>query len=338
MNRELQFHDISSKFMKTHMQRYFDSILIAFLVLLSNQVFSEIYPSKALRLIVPWSAGSGTDMMSRTLAIKLSDALGQQVVVDNRGGAGAIIGTELAAKSPTDGYTLYIGGSPSMAISPALYGKVGYDSIKDFSPVSLISQFYNALSIHPSVSAKNVKDLISIAKARPGELMMGSAGNGSTSHLAGELFKKMTQINMVHIPYKSGGQLVIGVLLGEAHLSFSPVSTGLPHARNGKLIMLGVSSSKRIPSIPDMPTIAESVPGYDYSGWQGLLVPSSTSQYIITRLHLAILKAIATQEFKEYLAREGSELVGSTPTQFAIFIQVEVKKNADLVKAAGLKP
>ena len=177
-------------------------------------------------------AGSGTDLMSRTLQVKMTDVLNQQVIVGHRGGAGATIGSEVAAKSHPDGYTLYIGGSVSMAISPALYGKVAYDPIKDFAPVSLVSQFFNALSVHPSVPAKSVKELIALGRSRSSELLMGSAGNGSTSHLAGELFKKMTHVNMTHVPYKSGGQLVIGVVSGESHLSFSPVSTALTHMKS----------------------------------------------------------------------------------------------------------
>ncbi len=319
------------------MQRLLAATQVA-LCCLASHAAAQNYPSKPLRLIVPWSAGSGTDLMSRTLAQKMTETLGQQVVVDNRGGAGAIIGTELAARTPPDGYTLYIGGSVSMAISPALYAKVGYDPVRDFAPVSLVSQFYNALSVHPSIPARSVKEFIGLAKSRPGELMMGSAGNGSTSHLAGELFKKMAAVNMVHIPYKSGGQLVVGVLSGESHLSFSPVSTGIPHMHSGKLRMLGISSPKRIAALPDMPAIAETIRGYEYSGWQGVLVPAGTSADVINKLNAAILKGTSTPEFKDYLYKEGSEYVGSNPEQFAVFLRNEVKKNAELVKSAGIKP
>jgi tripartite-type tricarboxylate transporter receptor subunit TctC len=320
------------------MKRILSWTPIAVCCCLASVAAAQSYPGKPLRLIVPWSAGSGTDLMSRMLAQKMSEALGQQVVVDNRGGAGAIIGTEVAAKSPPDGYTLYIGGSVSLAISPALYSKVSYDPLRDFAPVSLVSQFYNALSVHPSLPARSVKEFIALAKSRPGDLIMGSAGNGSTSHLAGELFKKTAGVDMVHVPYKSGGQLVVGVLSGEAHLSFSPVSTGLTHARTGKLRMLGVSSPKRIAALPDLPTIAETVRGYEYSGWQGVLVPTGASPEVIGTLHAGIIKGTSTPEFKDYLYKEGSEYVGSTPDEFAAFIRSEVKKNADLVKSAGIKP
>jgi tripartite-type tricarboxylate transporter receptor subunit TctC len=299
---------------------------------------AQTYPSKPLRLIVPWSAGSGTDLMARSFAHKLTESVGQQVIVDNRGGAGALIGSEVAAKSPPDGYTLYIGGSVSMAISPALYSKVAYDPVKDFAPVSLVSQFFNALSVHPSVPAKNVKEFIALARSRPGELLMGSAGNGSTSHLAGELFKKMAKVNLTHVPYKSGGQLVTGVISGECHLSFSPVSTALAHMKTGKLRTLGVTSAKRLPSLPAVPAVAETVPGYEFGGWQAVFVPAGTSQDVVRRLNAAIVKAINTPEFKDYLAKEGSELVGSTPEQLAAFVRTEVAKNAELIRSAAIKP
>src|SRR3954470_2561039 len=182
------------------MFRFSTGVLVA---LAAASLHAQSYPLKPVRLIVPWSAGSGTDLMSRTLAAKMSEALAQQVIVDNRGGAGATIGSEVAARSPPSGYTLYIGGSVSMAISPALYEKVAYDPIRDFAPVSLVSQFFNALSVHPSLPAKSVKELIALGRSRSSELLMGSAGNGSTSHLAGELFKRMTHVNMTHVPYKS---------------------------------------------------------------------------------------------------------------------------------------
>ncbi|HEY0337690.1 MAG TPA: tripartite tricarboxylate transporter substrate binding protein [Burkholderiales bacterium] len=313
------------------------ALVIAVSVVAATAV-AQSYPVKPVRLIVPWSAGSGTDLMSRTLAAKMSEALNQQVIVDNRGGAGATIGSEVAARSPPDGYTLYIGGSVSMAISPALYGKVAYDPIRDFAPVSLVSQFFNALSVHPSLPAKSLKELIALGRSRSSELLMGSAGNGSTSHLAGELFKKMTHVNMTHVPYKSGGQLVIGVVSGESHLSFSPVSTALTHMKSGKLRTLAVTSAQRLPSLPQLPAVAETVPGYEFGGWQAVLVPAGTAQDVIRRLNAAILKAVNAPEFKDYLAREGSELVGSSPEQLATFLRAEVTKNAELIRSAGIKP
>ncbi len=299
---------------------------------------AQNYPSKPVRLIVPWAAASGTDLMSRMIAQKLGENLGVQVVVDNRGGAGATIGTELAAKSAPDGYALYIGGSVSMAISPVIYPKVGYDSVRDFAPVSLITRFYNALSVHPSVPARSVRDLIAVAKAHPGALVVPSAGAGSTSHLAAELFQRMTETRMLHVPYKGGGQMVIAVISGEGQVMFSPVSTAVPHGKTGKLRLLGVSSAARIASLPELPTIAETIKGYEYGGWQGLLVPAGTPAAIVDRLHAGVLKVIATPEFRDYAAGEGSDIVGSTPDWFVQFLRSEVTKNATLVKAASIKP
>ena len=298
---------------------------------------AQQYPSKPIRFIVPWSAGSGTDLMARAFASELAKAVGQPVVLDNRGGAGATIGTELAARAPADGYAIYVGGSVSMVMSPAIYPKVGYDPVKDFTPVSLVSQFYNAAAVHPSMPVKTVKELIALSRARPGEIVMGSAGSGSTSHIAGELFQSMTKTKMLHVPYKGGGQLVIAVLAGEAQLSFSPVSTSINHAKTGKLRVLGVSSPKRLATLPDVPAIAETVPRYEFGGFQGILVPAGTPRDVVRRLHAAILMAANTPEFRDYLAKEGSVLVGSTPEEFSAFLRAEVTKLTPIIRASGAK-
>ena len=298
---------------------------------------AQSYPSKPIRFIVPWSAGSGTDLMARAFAQELSKAAGQQVVVDSRGGAGATIGTELAAKSPPDGYVIYVGGSVSMVVSPVIYPKVGYDPIRDFTPVSLVSQFYNVATVHPSLPVKTIRELIALARARPGDVVMGSAGSGSTSHLAGELFNSMAKIRMLHVPYKSGGQLVVALLSGEAQISFSPASTVLGNAKQGRVRMLAVSSPKRLSNLPDLPTIAETIPGYTFGGWQGIFLPAGASPEIVRQLNAAILKAINTQEFRDYLAREGSVLVGSTPEEFSKFMRAEVEKLVPLIRASGAK-
>jgi tripartite-type tricarboxylate transporter receptor subunit TctC len=298
---------------------------------------AQPYPSKPVRMIVPWSAGSGTDLMARAFASELTKALGQQVIVDNRGGAGATLGTEAAAKSPPDGYVIYIGGSVSMVISPVLYPKVGYDPVNGFTPVSLVTQFYNVATVHPSLPVKSVKELIALARARPSDIHMGSAGSGSTSHLAGELFKTLTRTQMLHVPYKSGGQLVVAVLSGETQLAFSPISTMINHANQGKVRLLGVSSAKRLANLPDLPTIAETVPGYSFGGWQGILLPAGAAPATVRTLHAAILKAVNSKEFRDYVAREGSVLIGNTPEEFAKFIQADVRALTPLVRASGAK-
>ena len=309
---------------------------IALLIIVAGATFAQ-YPSRPIRFIVPWSAGSGTDLMARAFAQELTKAIGQQVVLDNRGGAGATIGAELAARSPADGYVIFVGGSVAMVMSPVIYPKVGYDPVKDFAPVSLVSQFYNAAAVHPSVPVRTVKELIALARSRPGEILMGSAGSGSASHVAGELFQSMTRIKLTHVPYKGGGQLIIGLVSGEALLSFSPVSTALPYSKTGKLRMLGVSSPSRLASLPDVPAIAETVPGYEFGGWQGILVPAGTPQDVVRRLHAAILKATSSQEFKDYLAKEGSVLVGSTPEEFAAFMRRDVEKLTPIIRASGAR-
>ena len=202
----------------------------------------QAWPTRPLRLVVPWAAGSGTDLWSRAFAVRLQEALGQPVVIDNRGGAGTVIGTEIAARAPADGYSLYVGGSVSMAISPAIYPKVSYDPVRDFTPVSLVSRFYNAVAVHPSLPVRNVRELIELSRRRPGELMMASAGNGSTSHLTGELFMAMTGVKWVHVPYKGGGQSVTGVIGGESHFTISPVVSTAP--------MAGMARSTPRPSAP----------------------------------------------------------------------------------------
>jgi len=298
---------------------------------------AQAYPAKPIRFIVPWSAGSGTDLMARAFAQELTKAAGQQVVVDNRGGAGATIGTELAAKSPPDGSVIYVGGSVSMVISPVLYPRVGYDPIRDFTPVSLVSQFYNVATVHPSLPVQSIRTLIELARARPGEIVMGSAGSGSTSHLAGELFNSMAKTRMLHVPYKSGGQLVVALLSGEAQISFSPASTVLNNARQGRVRMLAVSSPQRLANLPDLPTIAETVPGYSFGGWQGILLPAGAPADVVRQLNAVILKAINTREFRDYLAREGSVLVGSTPDEFAAFMRRDVEKLTPIIRASGAK-
>ena len=314
-------------------------ICAASIFLIVQTAHAQPYPAKPIRFIVPWTPGSGTDLMSRMLAQRLSEQVGQQVVVDNRGGAGAIIGTEAAARSLPDGYTMYVGGSVSMAISPVLYKKVGYDPIKDFVPVSLMTKFFNAVALHPSVPAKSVKELIALSKAKPGELTFASAGSGSTSHLSGELFMNMTGVKWIHVPYKGGGQSVTGVLSGEAHMMLAPISTVVQHGKTGRLRVIAVTSGKRVSSLPETPTVSEAgVPGFEYGGWQGILVPAGVAPEIITRLNSAILKAVNTLEFKDYLQQEGSELVGSTPEAFSAFLREEVVKHSKIVRAAGIKP
>jgi tripartite-type tricarboxylate transporter receptor subunit TctC len=298
---------------------------------------AQPYPARPLRLIVPLGAGTGTDLMSRALAQKLAEQLGQQVVVDNRPGAGATIGSEVVARAAPDGYTVLMGGSVSLTISPALYRKVAYDPVRDFAPVALISRFFNLLVVHPSLPVKSVSDLIALARARPGQLLMTSAGSGSTSHLAGELLKSMAKIDLLHVPYRSGSAPLVAVVSGEGHLTLVPVSLGVPFGKSGRLRMLGMTSPQRIAPLPQVPAIAESVPGYEWAGWQGLLVPAATPPELVKRLRDAVLNALNNAEFRDYIAAEGSELFDATPAQFTEYIRAEMTKNANLVRISGAR-
>lgn len=287
-------------------------------------------------MILPLAVGTGTDQMTRVLAQRMSEELGQQVVVENRPGAGATIGTEIAARAAPDGYTLYMGGSVALTISPALYRKVAYDPLSSFAAVALISRFYLVLSVHPSLPVRTTKDLIALARARPGELIIGSGGSGTTSHLTGALFQSMTRTKLLHVPYK-GGAALFAIMTGEAQLAFTPVALARQNVEGGKLRLLGVSSPRRIASLPELPAIAETVPGFEWSGWQVLMVPAGTSSAISKRLQATVQKALTSQEFLSYLAREGSEPFDQPPEQFPQFLNAEIAKNAQLVKISGAR-
>jgi tripartite-type tricarboxylate transporter receptor subunit TctC len=271
------------------------------------------------------------------MAPSLQKRLGQPVLIENRAGAGATIGTAYVGTSTPDGYTLLM-GSASNAIGNAIQNKRPYVFERDFIPVMLVADVPGVVVVPSKLPIKNMQELIAYAKANEGQLNYGSPGYGTSVHLAGELFQSMTGTKMLHVPYKGGGQMVVAVISGEGQVMFSPVSTAVPHGKTGKLRLLGVSSAQRIASLPEVPTIAEPIKGYDSGGWQGLLVPAGTPADIINRLHAAVLRVIATPEFKDYAAGEGSDIDGSTPDWFVQFLKSEVTKNAALVKAAGIKP
>jgi tripartite-type tricarboxylate transporter receptor subunit TctC len=275
--------------------------------------------------------------MTRVLAQKMAEDIGQQVVIENRPGAGATIGTEAAARSAPDGYTLYMGGSVALTITPALFKTVPYDPAKDFSPVALISRFYLILSVHPSLPAKDVKGLVALARSRPNELVLASGGTGTTSHLTGAMLGSMANIKLLHVPYKGGGDSLVAIMSGEAQLAFTPVSLGMAQGKAGKLRSLGVSSPKRLASLPEVPAIAETLPGFEWSGWQVLMVPAGTPRPVLDRLQAAVRKAVASPDFKSYLAKEGSEAFDADPAGFPKFLAAEMAKNAKLVKIAGAR-
>jgi tripartite-type tricarboxylate transporter receptor subunit TctC len=296
------------------------------------------YPTRAIRLVVPSSPGGGTDITARIIAPKLSEYLGQQVVVENRAGAGTMIGGEVVARSAPDGYTLLMGIS-TLAINPAMYKKVPYDALKDFAPISQVVSLPNILVSHPSVPVKSVKELITFARAHPGQLNFASAGIGTSPHLSMELFLVMTKLKMLHVPYKGSGQGVVDVLAGHIALMMPSILTALPYAKEGRLRALGVTSAKRAAGAPDVPTIAEAgVPGYEATQWFGVLAPAGTPRDIVNRVHKEIVRVLQTPQIRDRLSADGAVPIGSTPEEFAAYIRSETAKWAGVIKSAGIQP
>jgi tripartite-type tricarboxylate transporter receptor subunit TctC len=295
------------------------------------------YPAKPIRLIVPFAPGGGTDLIARTIGQPLTDALGQPVVVDNRAGAGGVIGADLVAKAAPDGYTLLMGTPGPLTINPNLQAAIPY-SLKDFVPITLATISPFILVVNPAVPAASVKELIALARARPGALNFGSAGNGSVAHLAAEQFKGLAGVQITHIPYKGGGQSLIDLLGGQLQIVFENLPVVLPHIRSGKLRALAVGTKKRSVLLPEYPTMIEAgVPGYEASTASGVLAPARTSREIGARLNRDIVKILHTPEVKERFAAQGLEAVGSTPEQYAEHLRAELAQYAKVIKASGIR-
>ncbi len=276
--------------------------------------------------------------MARIIGQKLSENVGQQVVIDNRGGAGGTIGSELAARSSPDGYTILMGHIGTMAINPALYPNLPYDPVRDFSPVILVATAQNILVVHPSLPVKSVQDLITLAKSKPGQLNYVSGGTGGAGHLAGELLKSLAQVDMVHIPYKGAGPALIDLLAGQVQLMITNMPAAMPHIKANKLVALGVTGAKRSRLAPDLPTIAEAgVPGYELTNWFGVLAPAATPREVINKLNAEIEKGLGTKEMLDRLAANGAEAAGGTPEQFAAYIKSEIGKWARIIRQAGIR-
>lgn len=296
------------------------------------------YPTRAVRLVVPSSPGGGTDISARILAPQLTQLLGQQVVVENRPGAGTMIGGEAVARAAPDGYTLLMGIS-TLAINPAMYKKVPYDALKDLAPVSQAVSLSNVLVVHPSLPARNVREFIALVKPRPGQLNFASAGVGTSPHLSMELFLVMTGLKMLHVPYKGSGPGVTDLIAGHVPVMMPNMLSAQPHIKSGRMRALGVTGTKRAPGADDIPTIAEAgVPGYEAVQWYGVLAPAGTPADIITRLHGAVVRALQNPEVRQRLMNDGAEAVGSSPAEFAAYIRSETEKWAKVIKAAGIKP
>jgi len=295
------------------------------------------YPSRSIRFIVPYPPGGPTDLMARSMSGRLSEALGQTVVVDNRAGAGGNVGAEIAAKSPPDGYTLLMGAISTHGINASLYTRLAFDPVKDFAPITQASIIPLVINAHPSLPVANVKDLIALAKKNPGQLSYGSSGNGGGTHLAGELFKMMTVTNLQHVPYKGLNPATIDVIGGNIPLVFNDLTTAIQPYKAGRIKILGVSTVKRVPQIPEVATIDETVPGYEAYTWFGVLVPAGTPQPIVDRLSRESMKILQSEEIKKRFAEVGAEPVGNSPQQFADFMAAETVKWAKVVKASGAR-
>jgi tripartite-type tricarboxylate transporter receptor subunit TctC len=296
------------------------------------------YPTRPVRIIVPSSPGGGTDILSRLVAPGFSERLGQTAVVDNRPGAGSIIGNDIVAKSPPDGYTLLMGIS-TLAILPSMHKKLPYDAMRDLAPITQVIAAPNILVVHPSLPVKSVKDLIAFAKKHPGELNYGSAGLGTNPHLSMELFLSMTGIKMVHIAYKGLGPALVDLVAGHVVAATSTMLAGLPHVKAGRLRPLATTGAKRSAVLPDLPTVAEAgVPGYEAVQWYGLFAPGKTPQPIITKLHDAMVGALKSPAIGDKLKIDGAEAVGSTPEEFGRFLRSETQKWGKVVRAAGIQP
>jgi tripartite-type tricarboxylate transporter receptor subunit TctC len=313
--------------------------LLAFMFVVAASVaIADTYPSKPIRLLVGVPPGGANDFVARAIAQQLTEQLGQSVVVENRGGAGGNIAADLVAKSPPDGYTLFLSVIGTMAINPSLYPSIPFDSIRDFATISQLTSMPQVMLVHPSIPANTVQEFIAYAKKNPGKINFASGGSGTATHLAAELFKSMAGIDMVHVPYKGNGPATVDLLSGRVAVMFDQIATALPSVKDGRLHALGVSTAKRSPAAPDIPTIAEGgLPGYDVTTWHGLVAPAGTPRPIIDRLHDEVVKALNSPMVKQRFASAGIVPVSSTPEEFAAFTQAEVIRWRAVVGESGAK-
>jgi len=303
----------------------------------AHSTHAQTYPTKPIRLVVPLAPGGATDILARILAQRMGDALGQPVVVDNRAGAGGNIGNEVVARSAPDGYTLLM-TAPVLVINPALDSKVGYHPVRDFTPISLVASVPVVLAVHPTVTAKNVKELIALAKASPGKYNYSSSGVGGTNHVAGVLFAKMAGVDIVHVAYKGSSPAMTALFSGEVQIQFSGLPPLLQSIKSGKLRAIGVAGAKRANALPDVPTISESgLPGFEATSWQGLSGPAKLPNPILNLLHATVTKIVATPDIKSRISELGADPVGSTPAEFAKFIKSEFDKWGPIIRQSGAR-
>jgi tripartite-type tricarboxylate transporter receptor subunit TctC len=314
------------------------AILLATLGPIASAWSQGAYPNRPVRIIVAFPAGQATDLAARAVAQRLSENLGQQFIVDNRPGAASIIGSEAAAKSPNNGYNLFMGSSGSLAVNPGMYSKLPYDPVNDFTPISQALYVPFFIFVHPSVPANNLKELVDHLKANPNKVNFGSAGPGASNHLSAELFKSVTGVSMVHVPYKGSPPAVTDLLGGQIGLMFETGPLGLPHAKNGKLKVIAVGSRQRSAAMPELVTVADSgYPGFETVGWAGLLSPAGTPKDIIAKLNSEVVRIIAQPGVNDRFVALGAELVSSTPEEFGTYIKSEIAKWGKVIRDSGAK-
>jgi tripartite-type tricarboxylate transporter receptor subunit TctC len=319
---------------------YVVCVLIGSMVALatSDPARAQLYPAKPIRMIVPFPAGGATDIVARLVGQKLAEAMGHQVIVDNRGGAGGTIGSDVAAKAPADGYNILVGTSSTHAIAPSLYAKLPYDPVRDFTPVTLLATATILLAVHPSVPARNVKELIALAKREPNAFSYASSGNGGISHLIGEHFKSVAGIQMLHVPYKGDTPALVDLVSGQVSLMFGTAVSFLPYVKTGRLNALAVTNPKRSPVVPNVPTVAESgLSGFEALQWFGVYAPAGTPREIVARVNSEIAKILRMPEIRERFAGLGADVAGGSADDFAAFQRAEVAKWTNIVKASGAK-
>jgi len=300
---------------------------------------AQTYPVKPIRLIAPFPPGGSTDLLARVIAQKLTDAWGQQVIVENRGGAGGTIGVELAARAAPDGYTIVMGHIGAFGANPTLYPKLPYDAIKDFAPITLLAMVPNGMVVHPTLPVRSVKDLLAVARAKPGNVLYGSGGSGSAAHLAMVYFELLAKVKLTHIPYKGTGPAIYDLIAGQTSTMITGMAALMPHIKSQKLRIIGVGTAKRLAVLPDVPTISEAgVPGYEATQWYGILAPAATPRDIVMKLNAEMVKALRLPDVRERLAGDGVVPVGNTPEEFSAHIKSEIARWAPVVKASGAKP
>ena len=320
------------------MKKILTALVFALAALCAWPALAQTYPAKPIVLVVPFAPGGTSELISRLVAQKLTERLGQQVVVENRPGAAGNIAMEQVARAAPDGYTLILGHIGTLAVNPAMFAKLPYDPVRDFAPVSLMVAVPNIVAVNPAVPAKNLQELLELARAKPGSINYGSAGNGSAGHLAMEYLKRIAKVDMVHVPYKGTGPMLTDLLAGQTQATFTGSSPLLPHIKSGKLRALAVGSAKRIPSLPDVPTVAESgFAGFETAQWYGIIAPAKTPPAILQKLSTEIAQVLKLPDVTARLSGDGTVMIGSSPKEFAGYIDAEMKRWGEVVKATNIK-